>query len=81
MDYAICSYLVHAPKGLDNEHSFLVLIFSLGFINLNKLNKCFALVTLLLLAKKKKKMTARGATELREFANKGTEAICIFTPN
>lgn len=31
--------------------------------------------------KKKKKMTARGATELREFANKGTEAICIFTPN
>jgi hypothetical protein len=43
IDYTICSYLVHAPKGLANGH---------GFINLNKLNKCFALVTLLPFSKK-----------------------------
>ena len=37
IDQAIWSYLVHAPKGLENGP---------GFINLNKLNKRFALVTL-----------------------------------
>lgn len=46
IDDAICSYLVHAPKGLKNGH---------GFINLNKLNKCFVLVTLLPFSKKKRK--------------------------
>lgn len=44
INYAICSYLDHAPKGLENGH---------GLINLNKLNKCFALVTLLPFSKKK----------------------------
>ena len=44
INYAICSYLVCAPKGLGN---------GLGFQKLNKLNKCFALVTLLPFSKKK----------------------------
>lgn len=63
INYAICSYLVCAPKGLGN---------GLSFLKLNKLNKCFALVTLLPFSKKKW-ITARGATELRDPVNKWTE--------
>lgn len=56
-------FLSSAPKGLGN---------GLGFLKLNKLNKCFALVTLLPFSKKKW-ITARGATELRDPVNKRTE--------
>lgn len=61
-DQAIWSYLVHAPKGLENGP---------GFINLNKLNKRFALVTLTF--EKKKWIATKGATKLRDPVNKGTE--------
>lgn len=46
INYTIWSYLVHAPKGLENGHDF---------IKLNKLNKCLILVTLLPFSKKKRK--------------------------
>lgn len=45
IDYAICSYLAQAPKGLENGH---------GFINLNKWSKCIVLITLLPFRKKRK---------------------------
>lgn len=60
INYAICSYL-KAPKGLGT---------ALGFLKLNKLNKCFALVTLLPFRKKKKMNYCQGATELRDPVNK-----------
>lgn len=62
IDHAICSYLVHAPTGLENGP---------GFINLNKLNKRFALVTPLPFSKKW--ITTKGATKLRDPVNKRTE--------
>lgn len=57
IDYVICFYLVYVFKGRENGY---------GFINLNKLNKCFVFVILLFFSKIKNNY-CRGSYIIKRF--------------